>query len=283
MAAKQPTPPPVVDVSSSSYENNPFFVATRGMTTIFNLAKSVAIFTIVISITTAFIQAPQSAEDDFTSQEADRFFNSITPEQITTWAVIGFVVLLAIAVISIMISGITAYTSALTSKGQKVTLREAFNAVLGRFGSYAWVYLLVSVKTFLWTLLFIIPGIVKGIQYSLATTIFFDPDKNLKGNATLQESMRLVKGSWLTTFASHALFNVVTLGFISTFVSTAVQSQLYKQYSEADKTSSVRPKAHWLSWVASIILALVGLLIVLGILALFYAISNFVTNSYTTF
>ncbi len=275
MAAQQPTPPPFVNVTKD-YENNPFFVATQGISLVFKLAKSVAIFAIVISVLATFAQFPQSNNEDTTIKQADTIahLSSLTAEQIALYAGIGLVILLAITAISIMISGITAYTAAQVSKGEQVTLREAFNAVLGRFGGYTWVYFLVSIKTFLWTLLFVIPGVIKGVQYSLATTTFFDTSKNLKGDATLKESMRLVKGAWLTTFASQILLNIATLGFISTFVSTGVQAQLYKQYDAASKTNSTKPKAHWLSWVTLFIPVLLGLFFVFLLAALMYMFSN---------
>lgn len=60
--------------------------------------------------------------------------------------------------------------------------------------SRLWVtMLLVFVYTFLWTLLFIIPGIIKGLSYALTPYILND-NPDLENNAVIELSMAMMNG-----------------------------------------------------------------------------------------
>lgn len=271
MASKQPAPPPFVEVSKH-YINNPFFITTYGFQLLFKYAKNVSILLLLLSIAGAIGQSEFSryTNDASNSTAIENYFNSLEPSQLVTLAVSSVLISLAILVVSIMVSGINGYVATRASKGQATNLSEAFNAVLGKFGSYTWVYILVNVKILLWTMLFIIPGIVMAVRYSLSSAVFFDASNNLKGNDVLKKSSELVKGSWITTFASFGLFNIITLGWISYFVNASVLASLYGQYTEIARSGAKKPKAHWLSWIVMILpLLLLGL----GILIIAAAIA----------
>lgn len=271
MASKQPAPPPFVEVSKH-YINNPFFITTYGFQLLFKYAKNVSILLLLLSIAGAIGQSEFSryTNDVNNASTIENYFNSLEPSQLVTLAVSSVLISLAILVVSIMVSGINGYVAARASKGQATNLNEAFNAVLGKFGSYTWVYILVNVKILLWTMLFIIPGIVMAVRYSLSSAVFFDASNNLKGNDVLKKSSELVKGSWITTFASFGLFNIITLGWISYFVNASVLASLYGQYTEIARSGAKKPKAHWLSWIVMILpLLLLGL----GILIIAAAIA----------
>lgn len=69
-------------------------------------------------------------------------------------------------------------------------------------------YLLLSVKLLLWTLLFVIPGIYKAYEYSMVLFIFIeDPDKDFK--SIFEESKEMMDGHKLDLLALSML-----LGFI---------------------------------------------------------------------
>lgn len=270
MASKQPTPPPFVK-ESKDYQNNPFYIATNGFSLVFKYAKSVAIFLLILSVIMAIVQfATPSPTDNNATKTTDEFIQSIEPSQLATIAAAAVLFSLAIVVVSIMISGISGYTAAQASQGKTTTLRQAFNAVLGRFGSYAWLSILIGVKVFLWTLLLIIPGIIMSVRYSLSSAVFFDDRNTLKGNEAIKKSSELVKGSWLTTFAAQSLFNIITLGWISFFISTSTQTALYKQYTEVAAAGTEKPRAHWLSWL-TLFLPIILITIAISLLVLLVA------------
>jgi uncharacterized membrane protein len=224
------------------YENNPFTAGLTGLNLVFEKARGVAILLIVISILSVFSGSFSRGEN----HEAKSAFPTLSPEQ---WALFGglvAIIVLAGIFISAMLSGISAYTSARIARGHDVTLNEAFHVVLDRFFSYIWLQIILIVKILLWSLLLIVPGFIMSYRYSLASIAFFD--KKLTGNAAIEESLQLTKGAWLTTFASQALFNLITLGVISELVTAGARTILYRQFSALK--GKEKPTAHMLSWVA---------------------------------
>lgn len=264
---------------ASVYENNPFFVAINGLELLFKKAQAIGILLAVVaglsvlSSPSSFIppssqsnsdSGPLSAKDQ---QQFTEWFTSVPTE---TWFLIAggaLFVLLLIITIGVIIRGIMDYTSAQIAHDNDVTISEAFRAVFANFWGYTWVLLIVGVKTFLWTLLLIIPGIIMSVRYSLAGVAYFD--KKLPGNGSVKESTRLTKNAWLTTFASQSLFNIVTLGLVEQLLVPGTQAILYRQYKSFDVAGTPKPSAHVLSWLTLMIpVALLGF-IVLGLVLLF--------------
>jgi uncharacterized membrane protein len=166
--------------------------------------------------------------------------------------------------IAALFGGVSAYTSAKLAQGERVSIGRAFRESFERLWSFLWLQILIFVKVVLWSLLFIIPGIIMAVRYSLAGVAFFDDTKAVKGNAAIKESLRLTKNAWLTTYASNTLFNIITLGAIGNVLSIGTNAVLYKQYqASGDK----KPAAHWLSWLTLVLpFAILGLLFFLVIL-----------------
>lgn len=85
------------------------------------------------------------------------------------------------------------------------------------FGRIFLTLFLQGVYTLLWTLLLIIPGIVKAYSYAMTPYILYD-DPELQGNAAIEKSMRMMRGHKLELFLLHlsfigwALLCVLTLG-----------------------------------------------------------------------
>ena len=61
------------------------------------------------------------------------------------------------------------------------------------YGKAIGVYLLTYIFTLLWTLLLIIPGIIKALSYSLAPYILAD-NHELTANQAIEQSMKMMKG-----------------------------------------------------------------------------------------
>lgn len=255
--------------AKSKYENNPFFIAGNGITMLFNSATGVAVLLLVISIINAF-----SGRSDGSDGDPQRIWNNFTeavsPWSAGDWAIaiasVG-IIGLALIMISALISGISAYTSFKLSQGERVKLSEAFRTAFDNLWSFLWLQIVIAVKTFLWLLLFIVPGIIMAFRYSLASTAFFDERKKLRGNAAVKESLRLTKGAWITTFSSNFLFNMLSLGVLSHVVTTGVNAVLYRQFDELGNKK--KPEAHWLSWVTltiPVILFALALIFVIAII-----------------
>lgn len=243
-------------MTKQTYDNNPFMIALNGMTLLFNSAKGMAILLFVLSIVSYYGAPDQKSVQDY-------WTNSASTWTVSDWtfAVLSlFFIVLAFIMIGALINGAAAYTSARLADGKTVAIKEAFKASFERLWSYIWLQIIMSVKLFLWSLLFILPGIYMVFRYSLAGVAFFDEKKNLRGNAAIKESLRLTKGRWLTTFASSTLFNMLTFSVIAEVITPSVNAILYRQFN-----SSEDKKPHWLS-IATF--GLFILLAVIGIVAL---------------
>ncbi len=71
---------------------------------------------------------------------------------------------------------------------------------------------LATTYTYLWMLLLIVPGIIKGYSYSLTPYLVYD--KGLTNNAAIEESMRLMKGHKMRLFSldfGYCLLMIVLL------------------------------------------------------------------------
>lgn len=259
----------------TNYENNPFFIAINGITLLFNLARGVAFLLVALSVVGLFNGqwSPDTANDD---AAWDNFWHTFSGWSVESWllAIGGFVIVgLAVLLIAALFGGVSAYTSAQLAKNKQVGLGEAFHVAFDNLWSFLWLQIIIFVKLVLWTLLFIVPGIIMATRYSLASVAFFDEDKKLRGDAAIKESIRLTRGAWITTYGANALFNFITLGIISPIVTVGVNAVLYRQF---DKLDDKKPDAHWLSWIALVVpFALLGLLLAFVLfLVLFVGAAN---------
>ena len=292
--------------SENTYQNNPFFVATDGIDRLFKKAMPIGVLFAILSFAGLLgslpgsFTPPQNMEST-TSQNASQQSQQQTPaatsqtqnvtpqnrneeslfgenNQFPTalFAVGGVIILMALAValfIGIVIKGVSDFTAAQLANGNEVGFGEAFKGVFGSFWGYTWVLVIVGVKIFLWSLLFIIPGIIMAIRYTFAGVSYFDGKG--KGNAAVKDSLALTKGAWLTTFASHTLFNMITFGIVQSLLEPGTNSVLYGQFRPLTDAGEAKPKAHGLSWL-TLILVLVLVLSIIGLVAFaLYAIANY--------
>lgn len=254
----------------SKYENNPFFVASSGFTLIFELARNVGILLLILSLFGYFGNGDSGGFTQF----SDNLSGTIRTWSLSDWLIAfgsGLIIGLAFAMISALFGGVSSYTSLQLAKGKKVTIGEAFRVAFDNLWPFLWLQVIVLVKTVLWTLLFIIPGIVMSFRYSLASTAFFDKSKKLRGNAAVKESLRLTKGAWITTFSSNLLFNLLTLGALGPLVTTGVNAVLYRQFDAVGNKK--KPDAHWLSWVTLTLPVVLIVLLFIFLIALITGIA----------
>lgn len=237
----------------ANYENNPFFIAVNGISLIFNLARGVAFLLVAIAILGIY-RGDVTTGDSKTGEEIANTVSATIAgwqmhELLLAIAGVGIVVL-AILLVAALFGGVAAYTSAKIARNETVGLGEAFRVAFDHLWSFLWLQIILFVKILLWSLLFIVPGIIMATRYSLASVAFFDEKKNLRGNAAIKESIRMTRGAWITTYGANALFNFITFGVISSLVTTGANAILYRQF---DKLGDKKPDAHWLSWVALVL------------------------------
>ncbi len=265
MDKKQDTSPATEPASAPALTNlkpiNPFLTVINGLSLIFSSALGVAMVILIVNALISFNGIQREFSQSETNETiADWIQNS---QQLFFIVVIFIVIAIFALAVGTMIHGLASYATWQLSRGEKVSLKDAFYGVLEKFGSYLILYLWMNLKIFLWTLLFIIPGIFAYYRYIFAGIIFFD--KNLPHEKAIKESIRLTKGGRMTIFGSHILFSIITLGYIDQVILFATNSQLYPLYKKLDESNTPKPDIHWLSWVSLILPFVIFLLLILFI------------------
>lgn len=112
-------------------------------------------------------------------------------------------------------------------------LFEGFN----NFWPFLKVMLLSSLFTFLWSLLFIVPGIIKALAYSQAPYIIAE-NPNMPPMEALRQSERMMAGKKMDyfvlnlSFIGWALLAIPTLGLISIWLEPYMQMTMVNFYSD---------------------------------------------------
>ncbi len=302
---------PVKKPIPSNYENNPFFIALKGIELLFSKAQSVGVLLIVLTAIGVFSALPgaygptvnintdgttspsgtemspparqnenipvQSTDSSVISSEDqakkdwEEVKNSLAEIPTYVWIIGGLFIAFIVGamwLVGVLFQGISDYTSSQIARGKNTKLSEAFSAVFKNFWGYVLVMMIVSIKTFLWTLLFFIPGFVMSYRYSLAGVAYFD--KNLRGNAAVKDSLALTKNAWLTTFAAESLLPMLTLGLVTQVAMPGTRAFLYRQFLPYTEAGQPKPRAHVLSWltlVLPIVFVMLFWLLIAGIVA----------------
>lgn len=98
-------------------------------------------------------------------------------------------------------------------------------------------YLLTYIYVILWSLLLIVPGIIKGYSYAMVPYILRD-DSSISYNKAIEMSMNMMEGNKLRLFKLHLTFlgwlllAILTLGIGLLFVAPYVQSTTAHFYEE---------------------------------------------------
>lgn len=159
-------------------------------------------------------------------------------------AALSYVVVGAIAVLLLsgpLMLGFTMVCLAV-SRRQGTGLSKLFEG-FSRFGDSLVLFLLIDIFIFLWSLLLVIPGIIKMYSYSMSWFVLHDrPD--LTGNEARKRSMYLMKGhKWRLfcldfSFIGWYLLSALTLGILSFWVTPyhmTARAEFYQELLEEEK------------------------------------------------
>lgn len=98
------------------------------------------------------------------------------------------------------------------------------------------VQLLVAVYTFLWSLLFIIPGIIKGLSYSMSMYILAE-NKGMSARECIERSKQMTEGHKMElfilglSFFGWALLGALTLGILYIWLTPYMQATYANAYN----------------------------------------------------
>lgn len=245
-------------------ETNPFFIAVDGISRFLNLASGLFVLFLVWAVFTSFSGSSMYGTTKNSVDELNSTISTWTSSDALVALGAVAIVGLAIAMVSALFGGVSAYTSAQLAKGRPVTIGQAFSVAFDNLWSFLWLKVIISVRVFLWTLLLVVPGIIASIRYSLAPVAFYDDSKNLRGTAAINESVKLTKNRLMTVFGANVVFNVITLGALTNLITVGVNAILYRDLS---LVIGKKVQTHWLSRFAAIFIVFVALFVALGILA----------------
>ena len=88
-------------------------------------------------------------------------------------------------------------------ESKKPTMEDLFSG-FNQFGQSLALYLLIAIFTFLWSLLFVVPGIIKAISYSQAFYILADHPE-MTASEALNESKRIMDGHKMDYFVPESV------------------------------------------------------------------------------
>ena len=105
------------------------------------------------------------------------------------------------------------------------------------YGKSVGLYLLISIYTFLWALLLIVPGIIKSLAYSLAPYVLAD-NPELTADQAISRSMAMMKGHKMDLFlmvlgyVGFGLLSLLALGIPLLWLHPYYQTIMAKFYEE---------------------------------------------------
>jgi len=263
-----------------AYNSNPFTLAFGAMTRIFDTNAVWAIVFVVVGIFGAIWQivgnlaslVPSSSTDTATSTSSAPLTSGESTALVAIIIVVAVIALVFFVigiVVQVYLEGMFAYVALQSEKGKPVGFGEAFRAVTKRFWRLLGAKLLAGLKIFLWTLLFIIPGIIAAFRYALLSYVIMDEPETNKGiGASHTRTKTIVKGRLIEVFGlSFATGIIPVVGGLLQLVGGAAQ---YNQLAESYDSKAARPAKHWLNYIGFIV---IGLLLVMfaGFLALLVA------------
>lgn len=106
-------------------------------------------------------------------------------------------------------------------------------------------YLLIYVFTYLWSLLLVVPGIIKSLSYAMAPFIMAENEYYMSPRDAIKESMRIMEGHKMDlfklclSFIGWYLLAMLTCGILTIYVEPYFQATLANFYNEIKDTPEV--------------------------------------------
>lgn len=120
--------------------------------------------------------------------------------------------------------------------------KSLYKEGIDNYGSYLVTGVLVNVFTFLWSLLFVVPGIIKSLAYSQAKYVIHD-NPRLKGKEAIEISKRMTNGfkgdlfSMYLSFIGWYILVGLTCGILSIYVTPYVETTAAMYYENLKRYS----------------------------------------------
>ncbi|MFA5248454.1 MAG: hypothetical protein WC415_04490 [Patescibacteria group bacterium] len=126
----------------------------------------------------------------------------------TSMIILGFASLVAV-IFAIYISIISKIGSFNLLKDRTEKILEVFKNSRVNFWGFVWISILTAILVMLWTVAFIIPGVIFGVYYSLAIYAFIFEGKT--GMSAIKRSQELIKDYWWAFLGRILLFSLIIM------------------------------------------------------------------------
>lgn len=187
-----------MDMKSNQYYKNEALAALRG-----NWANALVATIILVALTLFF-----SSNDAINSYYQRIVINPFIGYSLSF---ISLFVLLPLAV------GYSNSMRVLLETGDNRLTNNSFSLGFGNWLHVVWGMILSTIYIFLWTLLLVIPGIIKSYSYALTPYILVEHPE-MSANEAIEESMRLMDGHKFDlfylqlSFIGWAILSILSLG-----------------------------------------------------------------------
>ena len=116
------------------------------------------------------------------------------------------------------------------TKGEEVSVVDVF-AGFNKTGRALWLNILISVFTFLWSLLLVIPGIIKAYAYSMPFYVLAD-NPELTASETLAKSQSMMRGHKMElSFIGWYFIVGLTFGLAAIYVAPYMHATIANFYN----------------------------------------------------
>ena len=181
-------------------------------------------------------------------QNLSEVLGMVDPAEMDSTMAIGALVLNGVVIISSIIGALFSIfvTNAITvgvsnyfilNTDSKPAFKDAFSGFKVKYGRNIGTLLLAGIKTVLWTLLFIIPGIIKSFEYAIIPYILAD-DAEISSKDAFKKAKQMMKGNkWRLfklefSFIGWAILCVFTFGIGAFFLIPYVNAATAEFYVE---------------------------------------------------
>ena len=181
-------------------------------------------------------------------QELSGVLGLVDPSELDSIKVLGALLLNGVVIVSSIIGTVLSIfvTNAITvgvsnyfikNTDSKPSFADAFSGFKVKYGRNIGTLLLVGIKTVLWTLLFIIPGIIKSFEYAIIPYILAD-DPEISSKDAFKKAKQMMNGNkWRLfklefSFIGWTLLCVLTLGIGTFFLIPYVNAATAEFYVE---------------------------------------------------
>lgn len=143
-----------------------------------------------------------------------------------------------------LIWGISVYFLRLIRK-EDIAYGHLFDGYKGNWQRIFSTTLLQYIYAFLWSLLLIVPGIIKSISYSMTPYILKD-NPELSGNAAIEKSMQMMEGHKMEffllelSFIGWIILGMITFGIGMLLVEPYMMTTLAHYYEDLKNEQSVK-------------------------------------------